>query len=58
VERGVAAIGADKIVWGSDAYCYGLPQQIGKVLGAKISDADKEKILAGNARRILARRRP
>jgi predicted TIM-barrel fold metal-dependent hydrolase len=56
VERAVAAIGADKIVWGSDAYCYGLPQQIGKVLGAKISDEDKVKILSGNARRILARR--
>jgi predicted TIM-barrel fold metal-dependent hydrolase len=56
VERGVAAIGADKIVWGSDAYCYGLPQQIGKVLGAKISDEDKVKILAGNAQRILALR--
>ncbi len=56
VERGVAAIGADKIVWGSDAYCYGLPQQIGKVLGAKISDEDKVKILSGNAQRILARR--
>ena len=23
VERAVAAIGANKIVWGSDAYCYG-----------------------------------
>jgi predicted TIM-barrel fold metal-dependent hydrolase len=56
VERAVAAIGADKIVWGSDAYCYGLPQQIGKVLGAKISDEDKVKILSGNAQRILALR--
>ena len=56
VERAVGAIGADKIVWGSDACCYGLPQQIGKVLGAKISDEDKVKILSGNARRILALR--
>jgi len=52
----VAAIGADKIVWGSDAYCYGLPSCCGKVLGAKISDVDKVKILSGNAKRILARR--
>jgi hypothetical protein len=30
--------------------------QVGKVLGAKISDVDKVKVLSGNAQRILARR--
>jgi hypothetical protein len=32
-----------------------MTQQIGRVLGAKIPDAEKIAILAGNARRILAR---
>jgi hypothetical protein len=33
-----------------------MPQQIGKVLAARISDEDKRKILSANAAGILARR--
>lgn len=47
--------GADKIVWGSDCYFFSPAQQIGKVLGAELSDEDKRKILSGNGRRLLAR---
>jgi hypothetical protein len=55
VQRLVEAVGADRIVWGSDAFFMGQAQQIGKVLGAAISDEDKRKLLSENARRILGR---
>lgn len=57
VKRLVAAVGAERITFGSDCYFFSLTQQLGKVLGADISDQDKIKILAGNARKILAARR-
>ncbi|MFO7974910.1 MAG: amidohydrolase family protein [Candidatus Hydrogenedentota bacterium] len=47
--------GADKIIWGSDICFLDQTQQIGKVLGADIAEADKKTILSDNARRILAR---
>jgi hypothetical protein len=55
VEKLVAQAGADRVVWGSDCYFFSMTQQIGKVLGADLSDEDKRKILSGNARRLLAR---
>jgi hypothetical protein len=56
VERLVAGAGVEKVVWGSDVYCFSQTQQIGKVLGAKIPDKAKSQILSGNARRLLERR--
>ncbi len=53
VERLFGEAGADKVVWGSDATFLNMAQQIGKVLGAKLSDEDKRKLLSANARRIL-----
>jgi len=55
VDRLVAGVGAGKVVWGSDVYFFGQTQQIGKVLGARISDREKRMILADNAQAILAR---
>jgi hypothetical protein len=55
VDRLVAGVGADKVLWGSDCFFMGQAQQIGKVLGAKISDDDKAKLLSTNARRVLNR---
>jgi hypothetical protein len=55
VDRLVGAVGADKVLWGSDCFFMGQAQQIGKVLGAKISDSDKVKLLSTNARRVLDR---
>ncbi len=55
IERLARGAGADKVVWGSDSYFFSPAQQIGKVLGAALPDADKLKILSLNARRILAR---
>jgi predicted TIM-barrel fold metal-dependent hydrolase len=56
VERLVAAAGVEKVVFGSDAFFFSQSQQIGKVLGAKLSDDEKRQILSGNALRILSQR--
>jgi len=55
IERLVEGAGADKVIWGSDIYFIGQAQQLGKVLGAKLSDEVKAQVLGGNARRVLAR---
>ncbi len=55
LEHFVAEAGAERIVWGSDIYFLSQTQQLGKVLGAKISDDDKLRILSANAKEILAR---
>jgi len=54
IERFCAEVGADRIVWGSDATFLNMAHQIGKVLGAHIPDEDKTKLLSTNARRILS----
>lgn len=53
VERLVKEGLADKVIWGSDAVFMSAAQQIGRVLFARISPEDKEKILGLNARRAL-----
>jgi predicted TIM-barrel fold metal-dependent hydrolase len=53
IERFVREVGAEKILFGSDMPFISAPQQIGKVLYARISDADKRKILGENAKRIF-----
>ncbi|HOQ29210.1 MAG TPA: amidohydrolase family protein, partial [Armatimonadota bacterium] len=55
VERLVAGAGAEKVLFGSDCYFFSMTQQIGKVLGADLSDGEKRKILSENALRILER---
>jgi len=55
VKRLVDAVGAEKIIWGSDCYLFNMHQQLGKVVGARISDEEKTLIFAENAKRILAR---
>ena len=55
VERLVAAAGIGKIVWGSDAYFLSMTHQIGKVLGARLTDDEKVQVLSTNARRLLDR---
>jgi predicted TIM-barrel fold metal-dependent hydrolase len=53
LEMAVRELGEDRIVYGSDAGGRSFASQLGKVLGADISDEAKEKILSGNIRRIL-----
>lgn len=57
LERYVEAVGVERIVYGSDALFYSAGPQIGKIVGARLSDAAKRAIFGGNARRILARAR-
>jgi uncharacterized protein len=54
----VRAVGEKRIVWGSDAVFFSNAHQIGKVLGAAISDEAKQRILSQNAADLLARIRP
>ena len=56
VEYAVATIGADRIVYGSDVPGRDFSAQLGRILGARISDADRQRILAENAARILGLR--
>jgi len=53
VEFGVQELGAERIVFGADAPGRSFGVQLGKVLGANISDEEKELILHGNVERIL-----
>jgi predicted TIM-barrel fold metal-dependent hydrolase len=52
-ETAVRELGADRVLFGSDAPGRSFASQLGKVSGAEISDRDKEKILSGNLRKIL-----
>lgn len=55
VEHLVAGAGVDRVVFGSDCYFLGLPHQLGKILGARLDDETKRRILHDNAAGILAR---
>jgi predicted TIM-barrel fold metal-dependent hydrolase len=43
----------DKLLWGTDAAFLNAPGQLGKILFAKLSPAQKEKILGLNARKAF-----
>ena len=53
LEHAVETLGADRILFGSDAPGASFVNNLAKVLAAEISDADKDKILRTNARRLL-----
>lgn len=53
VEMAVREIGPERIIYGSDAGGRSYATQLAKVVGAPISDHDKELILGGNLRRML-----
>jgi len=51
IEFAAAELGAERILFGSDGTMAG---SVGKVLGARLTDAEKDLIFWGNAERILA----
>jgi predicted TIM-barrel fold metal-dependent hydrolase len=53
VEKAVAMLGAERVLFGSDAPGRIYAAQLAKVLYADISEADKELVLGGNAARLL-----
>lgn len=57
IERLAAAVGANRILWGSDCLFYSMAQQFGRLLGCKLDDASKQMILSTNALELLAERR-
>ena len=54
VEMAVREVGAERVMFGSDMPGRSLASQLAKVQGAQISESDKELILGGNLRRLLA----
>jgi predicted TIM-barrel fold metal-dependent hydrolase len=53
IETMVRAVGADRVVWGTDEPLFSMEHQLGKVLFADIPDEDKRKILSTNAARLF-----
>jgi hypothetical protein len=54
VEMAVRELGAERVVYGSDAGGRGFASPIAKVMGADIPDSAKELVLGGNLRRLFA----
>ena len=53
VEYAVDTLGVDRVLYGSDAYGRDFAPQVGRVLAAKITNAQKRKILRDNAVELL-----
>jgi len=53
VEAGVRELGAERLLWGSDAPGRSFASQLGKVTGAEIGEPDRRKILGENLRSLL-----
>jgi len=53
IEQLVNEAGADRVLFGTDMPLMDPRPQIGKIITARISDEAKQKILGGNARRLL-----
>ncbi|MDZ7373801.1 MAG: amidohydrolase family protein [candidate division KSB1 bacterium] len=56
LERMVKAVGAERVVFGSDMPFLDPRWKLGQVLGAHLSDAEKEKILGKNAEQLFGLR--
>jgi len=54
VEMAVSVVGADRVVFGCDM---SMTAGVGKIRGANLSTQDKQKILSGNMKRLLGRRK-
>ena len=55
LERAVDALGAGRILYGTDSACYFSPSQRARIDCSALSDSDKEQILFQNALRLFPR---
>lgn len=53
VEDAVAVLGADRLLFGSDGPMRDFAAQLGRVLGARITERQRQQILSLNARKLL-----
>jgi hypothetical protein len=53
-EYAVSYLGAERVLFGSDATGRSFASQLGKVTGAELTDAQRQLILGGNASRLFA----
>ena len=53
VEMAVRELGAERVIYGSDVTGRSFASQLGKVLGAAVSDEEKALILSENLRRLM-----
>lgn len=53
VEYGVKLLGAERLLFGSDAFGRDIPVQLGRILGAGITETQQRMILRDNATKLL-----
>jgi predicted TIM-barrel fold metal-dependent hydrolase len=53
VREAVDTLGADRVIWGTDAPGIDFAQRLGAVLASGLSESDQRKLLGGNAARLL-----
>jgi len=53
IETLVGAVGANQVIWGSDAPTFSMSHQLGKILFARLPDTDKAALLQGTAARLF-----
>jgi len=53
IEHFVERLGAERIVWGTDAPCFSMSHQLSKILFARIPDEAKRRIIYDNAARLF-----
>ena len=53
----IRAVGADKIIFGSDTDAHSLSWELGRFLSISLPDAELEPMLGANFLRLLARKR-
>jgi len=53
MEMAVRELGAERIIYGSDAFGRSFASQLGKVMGAEIPESARRLIFGENLRRIL-----
>jgi len=53
LEFAVRTLGADRILFGTDMMGRGMPSQLGRILGSRLSDEQREQILFRNAQSLF-----